>query len=1051
MNAFLDTIRSALSTGQRQVLTRYFREVATRRAPGSPVEIEENLQDLGEILPHPGTDPTTSEGYNQIVRTAVANLAGLYQEIDNLESVQDGLDLLSRAELDRMEIAVRDLGTILESIKTANATNIQWTDVFFETFGAEIRREEDPVWYRPLPQLAASGLVESYLPLYIDPTDRALKLQPGGDFSRSVSIDGEPLVSLEVEEFLGRSSEANHPIGQAIDGRYFTFWRELVLTDAPIEADPLLVPWLPPTYDSGAAARLHFRFPFAVPFSEVNLRPFARFPIQVLQIIWDNRRRARNNRVLNGTFSSGAVAWTITGSPGVATTYPSVGGYENGSYVAIVAPSGRAYLVNDTFIASGTTAAYHLITKLQRTKGMKTEFQVHWKDGAGNTVRIDRDLPDTPVSEWYEYSKLFIAPSGWTTTSRAAVALVADGSGSCYFTDVSFSEVSGMENKTSQIDLAADVLSVPVDSALATDIWLVIAQPHYDVIQTALPEGDLDGARVWENVLLAAEGKAADVLKLETTSWALTEGITRPRTLINPNESPLMQEIYRLGGRIREMASLLVRYARPPQESHSISRYLYILGAWEIEVRHREYAPAGLFVSKPYRPRGEVRELLLLTNPPLRTLQDRVRFWLTARVEDQLDKAKQLTGRATFSSSTESMPPNAADTHFTLTPVLRTERFDGTDRNSRVTLSDHPYVNRESIWTIQTRLASGAIGEAVLYDPNKQFYTYTSGGVVRSTTGYRPVKITLTFPDGVIARPDVFGKLQRGDIAFSGAERLEEATVEQEIALLSESSQRRVNQRLRAIKPAQRTGALERLVQQELNRTSSVGLSDSRKITSRIPVAAYRTRFPRVISGQNGVAFSLYWHKSATDTTAGYLVTSGDVLISPTKYSIDTERGILLLRDKPPGGNYAYDSVIAYYYYRQGEGGSRALTEVRSTVSIPTSGIDFGSLLTQSLPITRNMTDYIHGNVDLLRPAEFDELSPEYHPVYEYLLTPDGRVLFANNLFRFGDTPAEITVEYETLAVAPRLLIEIRKAEINDYGSKTPSINDFTLYLNSRK
>ena len=78
-----------------------------------------------------------------------------------------------------------------------------------------------------------------------------------------------------------------------------SYWRELILSESPIGADPLSTPWLPATYDAGAAVRLHFRWPFAVPFTEVVLRPFSRYPVQVLQTVWDNRKSPVQNRAIS--------------------------------------------------------------------------------------------------------------------------------------------------------------------------------------------------------------------------------------------------------------------------------------------------------------------------------------------------------------------------------------------------------------------------------------------------------------------------------------------------------------------------------------------------------------------------------------------------------------------------------------------------------------------------------------------------------------------------------------------------------------------------------
>ena len=50
------------------------------------------------------------------------------------------------------------------------------------------------------------------------------------------------------------------------------------------------------------------------------------------------------------------------------------------------------------------------------------------------------------------------------------------------------------------------------------------------------------------------------------------------------------QEVRRLRGRVLDMA-LLLKFARPTKEAISFNRYLYTIGAWEIQIKHREYAP----------------------------------------------------------------------------------------------------------------------------------------------------------------------------------------------------------------------------------------------------------------------------------------------------------------------------------------------------------------------------------------------------------------------------------------------------------------------------
>src|SRR5687767_15140548 len=145
---FLEIIRRSISVGQNNVLNRYLEDVKSGRVLADPEAIQNALEITGDLLPMPNEDPTTPQGYNNAVQTILANIAGLYQEIDSLESIRDSLADLNTSELDRVEVAVRDLGTLLESTKTANAANVQYTDVFFETFGADVRREEGREWYK---------------------------------------------------------------------------------------------------------------------------------------------------------------------------------------------------------------------------------------------------------------------------------------------------------------------------------------------------------------------------------------------------------------------------------------------------------------------------------------------------------------------------------------------------------------------------------------------------------------------------------------------------------------------------------------------------------------------------------------------------------------------------------------------------------------------------------------------------------------------------------------------------------------------------------------
>lgn len=1055
MQEFLPALANNLPLGQTQRLHHFLEEVKAGRIAADAGQIQAALAQVGEFLPPPAVDPTEPVGYNTTLATVLANLGGLYQEIDRLESVQAALGDLNRAELERIELGIRDLTTVLVSAQAAAAANSQWTDVFFETFGTGAARDLDPVWHTARPATAGSGTVQAFLPLFVDPEDRSLKLLPGGDFSRSLAADGSRVVHGEVEELLGLSVDPNHPLDQAIDGRLDSYWRELILTDAPIEADPLQVPWLPPTYQSGAACRLHFHFPFAVPFTEVLVRPFARYPAQILQVVWDNRKAPAFNLLRNNQFSSGSTAWTSGGVVGTVVSFPGNGGYQNRPYARVLAASGRTTLTAQTVILSGAEFAYHLVYKVKPTGGIRPLVLVNWLDPAGNAVRSDWDEPTLLPDQWQETDKLYIAPSGAMLGYQAQLVLVADGSGTISYTDFSFSRTTGGKNLLTEIPLEADSMRVELENATGTDCWLVLAQPHYEFLQVALPEGEFDSQDLWQQVRLQAEAQADTVLSVDPTAWRLSEGVTEPERFPIQGSSLLLSEMSRLGGRIREMAVQLLKYARPNPATRRFNKYSYVLGAWEVTIKHREYASQGLYVTRPYQPRGEVRELEIQTNPGLDVLPDRVRFWLTARVDDKLDKAKRFFGRATFGSATES-PGRRADTHFALTPVTQREQFDGTDRQNRVPLKFHPYADRDRIWMLQTFLSSGALLYPLAFDPNRDDTYLAIGTGTTKVKGYRPLKVSLEFANGTVARPDLMGKTADGDLGFAGPEILASATVEQEMVLLPAATQQRIQYQLNKAKPKEREALRQRLVNQGLltdlgSATAGSAIANqTQKRTQTLALTALSTRFKKISSSTNGVALSLYWHKPTDDTIRNTIITSGDVLIAPAKYTVDAENGVILLKDGPPNGNPKYTQIIAYYYYQRVDGSRQAL-EDRVTASLPTSGIDFGGTPNQALPVTRNMTDYVRGNTPSLQPANLDDLQPDYYPVYEYMVDDRGRVVFANNLSAFGDTPAKVTVEYESLMIQPRLIIEITPAAQNEFSTKTPFLADVTILMNARR
>lgn len=102
----------------------------------------------------------------------------------------------------------------------------------------------------------------------------------------------------------------------------------------------------------------------------------------------------------------------------------------------------------------------------------------------------------------------------------------------------------------------------------------------------------------------------------------------------------------------------------------------------------------------------------------------------------------------------------------------------------------------------------------------------------------------------------------------------------------------------------------------------------------------------------------------------------------------------------------------------------------RGAGGVSTSPTDVASLLkgpiSQSYPVTRNVTNYGSNMPAVLRAADMDPFSPNYYPIIEYRIDPGGIVRFGTDLSSlsvFSGTRIEIQFEY--LDINPRFAAEV--------------------------
>ena len=421
------------------------------------------------------------------------------------------------------------------------------------------------------------------------------------------------------------------------------------------------------------------------------------------------------------------------------------------------------------------------------------------------------------------------------------------------------------------------------------------------------------------------------------------------------------------------------------------SLYIYPIGLSSFELLRQEYAQGGLYVTLPLQEidgtgtiTGEIHEVGIATDPPVETLGN-VRLWiipdsqaLQGGVKDSpaslLARAIPLDSkypRATFHSAAETSPgvvPAISDIAntwgmnqpaFTVQPSFNTESIYSITPDESLSgyqLEHIPYINQEAIYRVSSALSSGSSFNPTEYDPNalnpivdfipsgdpgysSSLFPSGSGGLYR-VSGYRPVAITITLPDGRQIVPDSLGAPKVGEIQYQGNEILQAAT-------------------------DTLTGS-----------TVSTGYSIYSP-TKIVSYQSYSTAYSPIAAGENGTSIQLYWHKSLDfDPQQGGVINTYDVLIPPSAYEIDAITGQIRLYSQPPGGWADYDQVLANYYWR--------VSSISAVQYFPYPGIDalyeaytpyeFGSsgTIANTMPASSVLTGttYLGG---LLSPNYFSE------------------------------------------------------------------------------
>lgn len=1025
MDEYIASIETAMSEVQNEALESF-----VSQAENTGYSISVSPDQGGTKTFSPPSKPTDPTQYNSAISAAIADLTGLYEGLDTISGSANALDCVNRSQLARVDAEVERLEGALGNVQDLSSTTADYTHVVHKDF---ISNDGDPA---SLPQ----GLSR----LAVDHEISALTRPLAMSVTRVSSLDKESMCRVSIENMLGTSAEARHPIAQAIDGDISTYWREIIISDVPIGANKDTVDWLKHTnYSGGAAVQVRFDFEAVTPISEICIKPLADYPPEVLGVAWSTNSTTNKDAGgavnINGNFDTwpDTAHWTTQSIGAPTVSNPAEG--NDGTKCLKVAFSGSSssrYILSQTVSALQAGAAYQLSFYAKSSTG-RGQAIIEVSCNSGKSI-LFRNSP-TISTRWAFYNYIVTMPPSMSDAAVLTIKLY--DSGTLWFDNLQINDTCAslvpetIEGAHKSIIIAlSQSYGKPV---MCRTLWVTLVQPNYALEHFSVPRSITTSNDLWAAAIDGVDPEASPWSSM-TSPWRrkddlLPAGVTQ--------SSPLAAAAQKLGGKVKSLLARMIRLTGDADEVVDVVKYVYTIGAWEIDIRYKDFAPQGYWVSKPLNVRGEIRQITLVpTVGPIEA--DKVNFYLLPRADSAIDLSNAyclntnwtVYFKALSESSvlTRNLDPQAENI-ISLQPIhVQTERFEGTDRYKKTVLANYPYFNTERAWAIHTKITTGSANKQNHYDPNAMapLYADTAGttAVVRAETGYAPLKVTLRTAEQTVP-PDLIGKSHYTQYEIVSGETL---------ACLGDAT----------------------TITDTKTTTTETGGTASESTVRKVKV--YKTNKPICFIEGVGPKIALYWHKANTNRDA-------DELIDPKNYTIRWEKTLtglttpgytatsksvnyadtieLVVDNDRSGPEY---TVVAYY--RTEGPGSVAVDEDYVFVDADGNRPRYGltALALQSYPVTRNVTDYLTGNTPTLRPAVLDRTSSDYYPIYEYYIDESGSLVFANDLSKYGDNAAIIEVEYDTLAINPRLLIEYAAPEVGSSTCSTPLLTNYTILINAK-
>lgn len=981
---------------------------------------------------------SNAQQWNQTSGDLLANAAGMYQEINLVYKTLYSVDTKLKAEINRLEGGVKAYEAINKRLKSQST--LKYTPSARFDFDLS---SSDWVDYSQEYYTLSSELD-------IKKSEQIIALGSAGGFS-CIRSQGGFIGTVKIENVLGQVVNETDP-SMAFDGSDTTQWMASAKTPSPIKIDPSAVLWLSSKYQQGAAVRLRIELERPMLVSELYIDPLTIDPMILDTLAY--RPLDAINLLANPNFSllTGDIidSWTSYSS-----AFGVTGAGLDGSTAASLTYSGtisQTLPVNDYGMLD-----LHWLQK--GSYGVLAGATITWILGTGATLTTTNKCFKLS-STWQNCKASIHIPTG-VSSAIVQFGLQTPNDQATMWIDTAFVGVNTTQSELPQFTEDECRLSGPrtlmFDRPIFSDtFWLVFTQPHTRAGVWPVSTGTINNNRqMFEYEFGAKE------IDLRYNEY-LTNGRLVSIPFLTNNE-------------IRE---IWIESSEKIEDQGGLSYYIAVKKQDPLEY-------------------PDVIELSSLSDP-IPTNPKRIKIYTSE------EKAAGWGPTTVNSQQIIQLNSKESAVILTLDPTpLEWTSQNGTDRFGKLLLPEISHTIMPRVVSIQTFLAS-SYPKAIDFDPNASkvlgmtmpstsmslasYYnvinstaasrsdierslpsTIPASGmpITTSIKGYQPIKVWIDTPDWK-ASPDTFGVPEKSRVRFVRFEMLtanqlaaqrKVSTNDQNLFSVGSTTGKipantSTHQDLQIIKSGANKGNFSitladgnTMMVTEREWSSFKRGTSSRSSTEKISersINTYQTQYWPLVDGSKGGLVSsaggnslvrLWWYK-AIPTPVVYPIGQGGYRVT------DASLGLVEVLMAPPSTG----CVLAADYWHASDKEGQEPYSWSLALTLPISGytIDDGykeTLTAVSYPITRNMTDYVYGKIPVLKPPMFDAMQDDYYPVIEYYLNGNNELVFATEFFEYGDTPAKIKVEYETLKIAPRLFIDMTRAGRSTRSSTIDSIS----------